>query len=204
MAKKEQKIEWITVLRAIACLAVVMIHAIHGWLDTVNISNVEQIRYWLNMIILAIVEFAVPCFIMISGCLLLNPKKNLTLETLKKYIIRMLLILATFGFFYAFIESYLNNGGQGILYLIGTSIMKLLTGNTWSHMWYIYMLIGLYLITPILRTCVNHFDMKTAKFVLFNFFVFSCLIPTINHMFYNVLFRRVYLCFFLSFWLLFN
>ncbi len=33
---KEKKIEWIIVLRAIACLSVIMIHVIEGWLSEIN------------------------------------------------------------------------------------------------------------------------------------------------------------------------
>ena len=38
--KKEKRIEWIVSLRAIACLAVIMIHVIEGWIQAENINIV--------------------------------------------------------------------------------------------------------------------------------------------------------------------
>ena len=115
--KKEKKIEWITSLRAIACLAVVMIHVIEGWIKAENVKIINNIIYtgggvinrnrWLLdcVIFRTIIRFAVPCFIMITGCLLLNPKRNVTVDKIKIYLKRILLVLATFGFAFAFIET---------------------------------------------------------------------------------------------------
>lgn len=43
--KKEKRIEWIVSLRAIACLAVIMIHVIEGWIQAENINIVNNVVY---------------------------------------------------------------------------------------------------------------------------------------------------------------
>ena len=50
-------------------------------------------------------------------------------------------------------------------------------------MWYLYMLIGIYIITPILRYFVKNADQKTVKFTLICLLILANFIPTINKMF---------------------
>lgn len=63
------------------------------------------------------------------------------------------------------------------------SIFNCIKEKSWSHIWYIYMLIGLYFITPILRAFVKIKDDHTFNFTITGLFVFSIVIPTINNVF---------------------
>jgi len=51
------------------------------------------------------------------------------------------------------------------------------------HLWYLCVLIGLYVITPILRIFIKHSNQKTVKFVLLMLFITTSLIPTLNNYF---------------------
>ena len=42
MKAKEKQIEWIIVLRAFACLSVIMIHVIEGWIQTSRIGLIDN------------------------------------------------------------------------------------------------------------------------------------------------------------------
>lgn len=193
--KKEKKIEWITSLRAIACLAVVMIHVIEGWIKAENVKIINNIIYtgggvidrnrWLLdcVIFRTITRFAVPCFIMITGCLLLNPKKNVTVDKIKVYLKRIFLVLATFGFAFAFIEAFISSNNKSIINIVLVALSNLVQGKAWTHMWYLYCLIGLYILTPLLRKFVKLANEREVKFTLICLFVLSSLIPTINHIF---------------------
>ena len=127
-----------------------------------------------------LIKFAVPSFIMISGCLLLNPKRNININKIKKYILKMISILLVFGFAYCLLENIFDFGFDNIFKLIYESIINLFQEKSWDHMWYIYMLIGLYMITPLLRKFVDTADSDVAKFVLVMMFIFSIVIPMIN------------------------
>ena len=141
-------------------------------------------RWLLDFVFLrTITRFAVPCFIMITGCLLLNPKKEVTLDKIKTYIKRMLLVLATFGLTFAFIESYISSTDKNLINIILTALSNLVQGNAWAHMWYLYCLIGLYILTPLLKKIVKYSSEIEVKFTLICLFILSTLIPTINQIF---------------------
>ena len=80
--EENKKIAWIQNLRAIACVLIVLLHVIDGWLKPNGIQLAQfSIRWWLdNVIIQILVRVGVPIFIMITGALLLNPEKNLELK----------------------------------------------------------------------------------------------------------------------------
>lgn len=62
----------------------------------------------------------------------------------------------------------------------------MLTGNAWEHLWYLYMLLGIYLILPILHTYVHVLSYPCVKnvnqmliFALLTFF-FTSLLPSMK------------------------
>lgn len=87
-----------------------------------------------------IVRWAVPCFIMMSGTLLLDPERKIDTNKVNRYIIRMLIVLVTFGFVFCIIETYVGDRSRSVSHLILTSLVNLLEGKSWSHMWYIWLL----------------------------------------------------------------
>lgn len=165
------KIEWIVVLRALTCMAVVALHAV--------VVRIENQNYKLATILEPLVRYAVPVFIMITGSLLLDPKRDVPLKKIVQYILRMLCVLGVLGVVFCVIEPiYCQNPN-----LIIDNLRALVRGDLSYFMWYIYALIGLYIVTPILRQFVAHTDLKTAKFVLVALFVLTNLIPSINYIF---------------------
>lgn len=182
-SSNSKNINWIIVLRAIACMAVIMIHVIDGWTSTADIT-LTGARHILDDIILQpFIRWAVPVFIMVSGALLLNPDKDVSVAKIRKYIIKMLFLLITFGLFYCFIENIYIYGIKDIFKAVYMSVFNCIQEKSWSHIWYIYMLIGLYFITPILRAFVKIKDDHTFHFTITGLFIFSIVIPTINNIF---------------------
>ena len=186
------KIEWVVVLRAISCIAIVMIHVIAGWLNNEH-GQLSVARNFLDTVIMQmLIRFAVPCFIMISGYLLLDPKRELTTKKLRGYILKMILILILFGLSYNLMENIFTYGLSNIFNIILKSLLSVFSEDVWAHLWYIYMLIGLYIITPILRTFVEKTDESTARYVIYGLFIVSIIIPTINEIF-NIKITSFYL-----------
>lgn len=178
--KKEM---WIEKLRVYATFAVVMQHVI-GSSYAGYTSSVPTYRSFFDLSLLfSIIKPAVPLFIMISGYLLLDPQRGLGLAKLKSYIARMLLVLSTFGLGFCFIENVLKYKDYGLFYIIKQSVYNLITGSSWDHMWYIYMLIGLYILTPLLRAFTKIASVEEYRVVLLCLFVLAIVIPTINTLF---------------------
>lgn len=63
------------------------------------------------------------------------------------------------------------------------AFVNFITGNSWTHMWYLYMIICLYLLTPILKPFLLHSSSKTLYVGMSVLFVLSIVFPTLktNH-----------------------
>ena len=174
---------WIEKLRVFAAIAVVLIHVVQGTYGN-GMSGIPLYRSIFDVsILMSCSGWAVPVFIMITGYLLLNPQKDLPVEKVKKYIGRILLVLATLGLFFCLIESFITCRSNGMGYVIKDAVIHLVTGRSWAHMWYLYMLVGLYVLTPVLRAFVKEASGKTFDFVMLCLFLLTIACPTINKAF---------------------
>lgn len=169
------RINYINSLRLIATLGVILLHTSSGLLGTRDIEECGS-RMALTGYIKT-TQFTVPLFIMISGALFLNPKKELGFKIIiSKYVRRIALALLVFGLPMCVAETYLGGSGNIII----DSISNLIRGHSWAHMWYLYMLIGLYLITPIIKPFVEKASDKDWYLALGLMFISSSVLPTLN------------------------
>lgn len=169
------RIKYINSLRLVATLCVVFLHTSAGML--VKGSFEGNSEFWLSCYKF-IMQFSVPLFVMISGALFLNPNKEASFQILiRKYVKRIALALLVFGLPMCLIEVYFNQSG-GVM----KGFANFLTGHSWDHMWYLYMLLGLYLITPIIKPFVVKATGRDWMMALGILFVLSSLLPTLNDM----------------------
>jgi surface polysaccharide O-acyltransferase-like enzyme len=139
-------------------------------------APVESFEWgWFN-IYNSLVRFCVPAFVMISGIFFLNPNKEIRLSVLfKKYILRIVIAFLAWSFIYAssgFIFDLIKGEGLKWKQLATETIL----GQT--HLWFLYMIAGLYLIVPFLKKITAHKHL--TEFFLILWFVFSIAIPTIQ------------------------
>lgn len=170
---------WIEALRVIGVLSVILIHTCATMTNNYNINELGAHAYFVLDELMLVCRFAVPIFIMISGYLLLNPQKDITAKKMFGYIRRMFLVLLVFAFPFAVIENVVQTKS----FLVGgvfTAFIKMLEGKSWSHMWYVYTLVGLYIITPILRVFIASSDEKTQRIIIAALFVGNGIIPTVS------------------------
>jgi Uncharacterized protein conserved in bacteria len=118
----------------------------------------------------SIVRWGVPVFTMISGALFLDNKKELSIKTLySKNILRLVVAFLFWSFMYA-LATFIYKGGSILSFLA-----QVIRGN--YHMWFLFMLVGLYIITPLLRKITA--NRKDTQYFLIISFVFTFLIPVI-------------------------
>ena len=91
MDKKDKRIYYIDILRVIACLSVILIHASAEY----AIKNIESSNFLPANIIDGLARIAVPLFVMISGALLLDKKYDFNI---KKHINHILKLIAFYLF----------------------------------------------------------------------------------------------------------
>ena len=178
---------WIESLRLMAATAVIFTHVvsgIYGGADyRMGMLEISRGREILDLAFFRpLTVWAVPVFLMISGCLLLDPGKELTLRKIKAYIWRMMAVLLTFGLAFCLMESYISDPDCNVGSLVAVSFRNLIQGNSWGHMWYVYMMAGLYLFTPLLRSFLKTENAYAHQMVMTALFLFTILVPTLNHL----------------------
>lgn len=165
-------------LRVLATLAVVLLHV------TVVCYNFycsqEPIIGTIFNCINVVCRFSVPLFVMITGFLLLQPSKVINYkDCVCKYAWRILVILLVVGTLYAWLELAFSYKTYS-LSLLSDAFMNVFMGNLWDHMWYLYMLIGLYLILPMVKSAVSSLSTNELDILLIILFIFTLLIPSLQ------------------------
>ena len=146
----------IDVLRVISAFMVVGIHTIPLYAGTGTTSD------YINMLLQAIVRSGLPIFFIISGAFLLTHEvKSIS----KWYITRFSSILIPFVAY-----AYIHYTYAGDLTIFSTATLKgfstaLLSSQTSIsvHYWFIYVMIGLYLLTPALSSMMHGMSALGAK-----------------------------------------
>ena len=162
-------------LRLFATFAVVIAHvAAVNWYS----GDVNQWRWQVLNLYDSVLRWSVPVFVMLSGALFLN--REISIKDLYcKYILRLVIALFTWNVFYALINS--DSFEKGILTSVKLHMNDLVYGH--HHMWFVYMIMGIYICIPIYKKIV--LDQKVMKYFLLVSFVVFLLIPwttqVLNH-----------------------
>ncbi len=134
---------------------------------------------WLD-IFQNLLMWAVPMFLMVTGALLLDPKKELGRKRLIKYISRVAIALVAFTFIYQLLDTIYESTEFDFIVMIKTWVSKLLTGQSWAPTWYLYLMIGLYLMIPFYKMITKNATLNQIGFLILIFIVFISIIPLIK------------------------
>ena len=157
------------VLRILAALSVVMLHASAQFIE---INHVGTVEFRLANAMNSFSRFGVPIFVMISGAIFLSEEKKITVKKLwLGNILRMLVCFGVWSFGYYVYQSLYHWDfpfwKQGIV--------RTITGMVYAsdHFWFFFMIIGLYALVPVLRTWVHHATKKELDYFVILFVVFQ-------------------------------
>lgn len=171
--------QFLDVLRVLATCAVVLMHVLTGATDVTDASIMPEYRSLL-LSVMDLVTWCVPIFLLISGYLFLNPERTLTYPVMiKKYCRRIALAILLFGIPYAASELVVAERTFRVM-MIPEALKMTLTGHTWSHMWYLYLILFLYLITPLLKKVLRVLPVWGVAAVLAVIFLGSSVAPFLN------------------------
>ena len=158
----------------IASFAVVLCHTLNGIARVPSQYMLSQHDANIYMAFSKLTYWAVPVFLMVSGVLYFSPEKNISF---KKIILhserRLLLALLVFGFPMCFLENLYDYSLAELPFVLISSFSNLLTGKCWNHMWYLYMLIGLLLVVPVIRQFLDNASNKDIQMILLILFIFD-------------------------------
>lgn len=137
----------IDLLKIICCISVIIIHVSANYINDIN--NYKNEMFYINLLN-CMTRFAVPCFLMISGYFAIKNKNNDNSITFYKKKIKTIIIpMIIFTLIYLIIGIFnivLGNSERTFKNLLAT----LVTGKLEYPMWYLYMMIPIYIITPLL------------------------------------------------------
>jgi surface polysaccharide O-acyltransferase-like enzyme len=168
-APKPQQLDWINNLRVIALFAVIVLHTTSPVMEQFNKG---PLSVWLvGDFYNSLVRFAVPVFVMISGALLLSREYELG-DFLKKRLSRIVIPFLFWSLVYiAYLFYNEEIAYSGDFWITVKQVLHLLKYGSSYHLWYVYMLIGLYLIIPILSKFVRNATEKEMLYFLLVWFV---------------------------------
>lgn len=176
-----KKIE-ISVLRILATVAIVFLHTCNTLTSNRDRYMLSEEQYGFFSSGTALMMWAVPCFLMITGELLLDSKKHIDLRTaLTKYVKRPLIALFVFGIPFSMMELIMERKTLSISMFFDATI-NVINGESWDHLWYLYALVGIYLIIPFLKILVDNCSRELQLGLIVILFVFNCIIPFMDRL----------------------
>lgn len=146
------RLYYLDLLRVIACLSVVMIHVSAEFVVRGN----KGPDFWVGNLLDSLSRAGVPLFVMISGALMLDERYELTKKKLLGHIGRMAAFYLVWSTFYCW-----QFGGFGS---VTGALKQIISGH--YHLWFVPMIIGLYLIVPLLRLWVKEANVRCVEYFL--------------------------------------
>lgn len=167
---------YIDILRIMGCFSVIMLHvSAQTWYDVPVESSTFQISNSYD----ALFRFGVPVFVMISGALFLAPERKVDI---KKLYLHNILRLAVVYVFWSCLYGLFDCRDFAVTQISWRDIAKeMLMGR--YHLWYLPMLIGIYMLLPVLKTWITHAPKKNIEYFLVLFLIFQILSETLNAVF---------------------
>ncbi|MBE6493687.1 MAG: hypothetical protein E7Z84_03645 [Methanosphaera stadtmanae] len=171
------RIQWIDLVRAIAILTVLYIHATDGIyiISSDAIMNYTLFSRIFNFASLFIGRIGVPFFLMITGYLLLDRTYNdERVRTFWKTGCKDLIIITIlWSVIYAISINLITKGSS--------QVIPTEAGNLFfSHMWYMPMIIGMYLSMPFVASALKNYDKDTIFSATILFSLLAFLLPFIT------------------------
>ncbi len=174
----KEKIGYIEWLRVLAAFSVVGIHITMTQPNNFSVAEIGRSNYMVLTSVYAMVQWAVPVFLMITGNLLLH-SNTLSWGKVRKMIGRMSFVLLIFGCSFALIEQVFNEKTIG-LEILPRALLLTLEQKSWSHLWYLYVLIGIYFIIIPIKKFVDNSSYKEVCLITGILVIGNFIVPTIN------------------------
>lgn len=173
------------ILRTLTIYAVLIIHVCGvRWYSTVGTSEWYVLNTFMTML-----RWCIPVFFMLSGIIILDPNYNLSFKKLyTKTLPRLVVALIFWAVLYRTlspITSIVLNIREVTINDWKRIYTEIIFDTPWHHLWFMYAIISIYILSPIIRVFTAHAEKKHYFYFLILFFIFGSVIPKINAS-YNV------------------
>ena len=206
-SSSDNRIVWLDVIRCVAMIMVIGVHCIDPFYISPTMRAIPEYTHWAA-IYGSLLRPSVPLFVMMTGLLLLPVKKQPLGKFYKKRIYRVLFPFLIWSVLYSMFpwvtgvlglpkeiigDFFCYTQGQESQSLIDSlkdvAMIPFNFSHKENHMWYIYLLIGLYLYIPFFSAWIENADRKTKRAFLL-IWIISLFIPYLKEYVANCLFER--------------
>ena len=167
-AASSTRFAYIDALKILSMYAVVLLHT--SAMGTYDVQGSS----WHGFILLnAATRFAVPLFVMCSGAMLLQPASSAEhpLHFLRRRFLRVLLPFLVWSLAYEAQAIYLGAAKD-----LAAILLDFLYLTVRYHLWFVYMILALYLLTPLLRSALAALKTRELHYGMMIWLFFSLLV----------------------------
>ena len=149
-AASPEELAFTSYLRVAAIAAVVLIHSLSGMVTNEAIRG--SLTWWVGTALNRGVSWCVPLFIMVSGALLLGPHPGEGAGTFyRKRLARIAIPLVVAHAGYLAVRAVLDHESL----TASVVVHDLLTAQVYTALYFFWIILGLYLVTPLLRQAIG-------------------------------------------------
>ncbi|WP_297575496.1 acyltransferase family protein [uncultured Campylobacter sp.] len=185
-----ERIIYIDILRILATFAVVFAHSAAF---PIYDNNLNTINWQFGIFYGSLTRWCVPMFVMISGVFFLQNERgknyNQSIKSeykkiISKNIFRISTALIIWGMFYGTINLIRESAASDSFAISPVQIVKIfyniIFGIPHYHLWFLYLIIGLYILSPLLKIFVANATKTTLELFLLLFLSFGVGLNLIN------------------------
>lgn len=174
-AAAREDLTYVRVIRAFALFIIVSQHLSFPLIYEYN--TLSYASWWVGISIYMWGKAGSPLFTMVSGLLLLDPTKDEPVSVFfRKRFVKVLIPFIAWSAIYLLWRIY----ARGESFTPREILILFVQGPVYYHLWFIQMILGLYLATPILRIYMRSTNRDNLRYFLLVWFMAVSVIPIIN------------------------
>ena len=171
----------ISYLRIFATICIIWLHTCSTLCENQQLFAFDKTQSLFFSVSYQMMYWAVPVFFMITEMLFLRHEMHIEAnDYFFKYTRRILVALFIFGIPYAALKMMMTDGFN--ISVLAKSILAVISDTGFGHLWYLYVLIGIYLIMPMLKSFCNKTSDNEMKLVLIALFIFNFCFPLLSRL----------------------
>ncbi len=185
MSTQTDKIQYLDTLRALATVAVIIIHVSSPVLKMAYLRQMDS--WWIGNLFNSFTRFAVPMFLMLSGATLLNKTYSFS-EFYKKRLVRVFIPLIFWMivyWLYRWVMLSPKLQPHTLNDFIRWAVDLFLNEGVSKHLWYVYMILFLYIFIPFSSKIVQKASNKYLVIFLSGWVALCVFTYNMNLSFYN-------------------
>jgi len=197
MVKNKDRFFNFDILKCIAIIMVLFIHIVAS--ELYGYGKISGNRWMMANVIDSLSRICVPIFVMVSGFFLLRKDEDVKIFFKKRFIkiIPKFFIYSVIFFIFVIIFEDVKSDELLSVFFKKSTYKAIISiffqkesyynffsnffqGKIYYHLWYIYMILSLYLITPFLRKVVKKVGKKSVNYLVYIWIFFIIIIPFLN------------------------